>query len=97
MDENCLYTKYKNKLDCFVDCVIKIPYVWQTNRIGSLPYKVENNEDFLIYNDSLIQYVTNKDIIDKIICCINYNIYGKIWFNKPYKSISKWIEFYKEK
>lgn len=91
-DSNCLYHICKNKCDKYADVTLKIPFVWQPNRINSLAYKVANKLDYSLVDGKFI-YVTEMQIIDKIINIIDSKIDKQIVeFDIEPQPLEYWVE-----
>ncbi len=93
--ESCLYHESKNSLDGLADVTLKIPYVWQPSREGSIAYLVENNLPYKIFNPGqLVSYVTE----DEIVCKILDTIDAKGTFDLASKKapLSYWINYFNQ-
>lgn len=96
--EDCLYHRCKNKCDSRADIVLKIPYVWQPDREGSLAWKTSNGIEYNITTSENVRYVTDSEIVDRIVQCITEHAEGKttpkqILFSEiEKKSLEYWIE-----
>lgn len=95
--EDCLYHRCKNKCDSHADTVLKIPYVWQPSRVGSLAWKVAKGDKYEITSHNKICYITEDEIIETVEKClnehfINHNTIGKIELaNKNAESLETWV------
>lgn len=64
--EDCLYHRCKNMCDPHADTVLKIPYVWQPNRVGSLAWKVANGKDYEL-SPGLFSYTDEDTIVETVL------------------------------
>lgn len=89
--EDCPYHAIKNSLDGLADVTLKIPYVWQPLRVGSIAYLVENNLPYKIFDsEKLISYVTENQIVNEIMQTIDD--FGIFDMAKEKDMIVNWIE-----
>ena len=94
--ENCPYHEYKNSLDGMADVTLKIPYVWQPSREGSIAYLVNNNLPYRIFDpEKLVSYVTEEEIVYKILETIDSR--GTFDLANKKAPLSYWINRFSRK
>jgi hypothetical protein len=87
---DCLYKQCKDALDPAADMTIKIPFVWQPSREGSLPYKVVNGLEYELDKTARVSYVTEGQVVDMVLATLDCT--GVVDMAGPRLPLQHWIE-----
>lgn len=94
--EDCPYHAIKNSIDNEADVTLKIPYVWQPLRVGSIAYLVENKMPYTIFDpEEVVSYVSEEEIVDMILYTIDSA--GKFDMAMQFKTLPDWIRHFSTK